>query len=148
MTPTPADTEAAPELAGRLRLAVARLNRLLRQQSDLDLPPTRLAHLSTIERHGPLTLGDLATTERVAPATVTKVVKHLETLGFVVRRRDAADRRVVRVELTDAGRERLRSTRTRKNAWLAQRVDALDASDRAHLSAAMTVLEQLAESED
>lgn len=147
LDPAEADTSPA-ELASRLRLTVARLNRQLRQQSDVELPPTRLAHLSTIERQGPLTLGALAGIERVAPATVTKVVNHLERLGFVVRRRDEADRRVVRVQVTAEGKERLRTTRTRKTAWLAQRLDELAPDELERVAESMDVLEKLAESEE
>src|SRR5690349_18799609 len=91
----PAGTpETTAEVAGRLRLAVARLHRILRQQADLGITPTKLAHLATINREGPLTLGDLATLERVAPPTVTKVVKGLEAQGLVRREADPDDKRV------------------------------------------------------
>jgi DNA-binding MarR family transcriptional regulator len=126
---------------------VARLNRQLRQQADLDLPPTRLAHLATIERRGPLTLGELAAIERVAPATVTKVVDHLERLDLARRQRDPRDRRVTRVEATAAGRARLAETRTRKHAWLAQQVAALDPDAIGRLAASLDVLEGLAQPE-
>lgn len=133
------------ELASRLRLVVARLNRQLRRQADIDLPPTRLAHLSTIEREGPLTLGELATAEGVAPATVTKVVNHLETLGFAERVPDPADKRVTRVHVTAEGARQLHATRTRKTAWLARQLADLDTCDAAALVDAISVLESLAD---
>ena len=68
----------AAENVERLRLVVARLARLLRQQDDSGLGPTITAALSTINKHGPLTLGDLAARERVAPPTITKVVDKME----------------------------------------------------------------------
>jgi DNA-binding MarR family transcriptional regulator len=43
----------------------------------------------------------------VAPATLTPVVDALEAEGEVVRERDPADRRVVRLWITPSGRERL-----------------------------------------
>jgi len=125
-------------------MAIARLNRQLRQQSDLDLTPTKIAHLATIEREGPLSLGELAAAERVAPATVTKVVTYLEERGFVARERDPVDRRVWLVEVTDEGRARMEASRTRRAAWLAQRIDKLDPDERARLAAAADVLEHLA----
>lgn len=152
MQPAPTDAAVAEmvpaELASRLRLTVARLNRQLRQQSDVELPPTRLAHLSTIERQGPLTLGALAGIERVAPATVTKVVKNLEHLGLVARETDPDDRRVVRVRVTAEGTKRLHATRTRKTAWLAQRLSELDPEELARVQASVDVLEALAASPD
>jgi DNA-binding MarR family transcriptional regulator len=41
----------------------------------------------------------------VAPATVTKMLQRMERVGLLVRQADAADQRVSRVFLTDAGRE-------------------------------------------
>src|SRR2546423_13827260 len=88
------------ELAARLRLAVTRLARRLRQETqnaDGDVPPSGLSALSSIERLGPLTLGELSAVERVQPPTMTKVVAGLESLGLVSRTVDPADRRVARV---------------------------------------------------
>lgn len=47
---------------------------------------------------------DLAADLGVAPATLTPVVDALESAGAVRRERDAADRRVVRLAVTPAGR--------------------------------------------
>lgn len=140
-----ADIEAVDtaELAGRLRLAVTRLARLMRQQTDTGLSPTLLAALATIEAAGPLTLGDLASREQVAPPTITKAVSGLEEHGFVARRVDDTDRRVVRVAITADGRRLLEQTRTRKNAWLAQRLRAVAPEDGARLAAAVDALERL-----
>ena len=46
-------TSADVELAGQLRIAVARTARRLRQESGTGLSPTLTAALATIERHGP-----------------------------------------------------------------------------------------------
>src|SRR5919106_6335442 len=122
------------ELAGRLRLAVTRLARQMRQQTDTGLSPTLLATLATVESAGPLTLGDLAARERVAPPTITRAVTGLEGEGLVVRRIDTTDRRVARVEVTPAGRRLLERARTRKNAWLARRLRALPPEEAQRLA--------------
>lgn len=134
----------AGEVAGRLRPAVARLHRVLRQQSDVGLTPTKLAHLATVGRDGPLTLGELAALERVAPPTVTKVVQDLEARGLVQRDVDPADRRVARVRITDEGAHQLDEVRHRKDLWLAQRIAALPADEAVRLADALDVLEHLA----
>lgn len=143
----PESTETTPdsaELAGRLRLAVTRLARQMRQQTDTGLSPTLLVTLATVELSGPLTLGDLAVREQVAPPTITRAVTGLEANGLVVRRVDPADRRVVRVEVTPAGRRLLERARTRKNAWLARRLRDLTPDDVEHLAEAVAALERLA----
>lgn len=143
--PAPAEAPVdATELAARVRLSITRLNRLLRQQSDVDLTPTKVAHLATISREGPLTLGDLAAAEQVAPPTVTKIVAELERRGLVTRATDERDRRVSRVAVTAEGRRVLEKARTRKTAWLVRRLAELDEADLAALATAAPVLEALA----
>ena len=87
------DADLAPEvLAARLRLANARLARRVRQEAlsaGDDLTASRLAALATIERLGPITLGDLAGVEQVQPPSMTRIVGHLETAGLAVREVDA-----------------------------------------------------------
>ncbi|MCU1458158.1 MAG: regulatory protein MarR [Actinomycetia bacterium] len=133
----------ATELASHLRLTVVRLYRLLRQQDESSLTPTLGSALATVFRWGPLTLGELATRERIAPPSITNTVGKLETLGLVVRLTDAKDKRICRVEATDAGRQQIESNRTRRTAWLATRLEELDPEDLARLVAAADVLEQL-----
>lgn len=133
------------ELVGRLRYSVTRLARLLRQQDGPGLTPTMAATLATIARDGPLTLGELAGLEQVAPPTITKVVAKLEAGGLVERRTDPDDGRVRVVRLTAAGRRQLDANRSRRSAWLRERVAALPAEDRARLDDAVAVLERLTE---
>ncbi|CAA9220318.1 MAG: hypothetical protein AVDCRST_MAG10-592 [uncultured Acidimicrobiales bacterium] len=136
-------TASDAELASRLRLAVTRLARRLRTQLPGELSPSQLATLSTVERHGPLTLGELSTAERVKPPTMTKIVSCLEEQGLVTRTVDRSDRRVARVEATAAGLRFLDSSRQKKDAYLAERLRTLDTDDRAALERAADVLERL-----
>ena len=130
-------------LAARLRVSSTRLARLLRRQGDTGLSPSQLSALTSVEVHGPMTLGALAEHERVAPPSVTKVVGKLEELGLVIRRADATDRRVHRVSLTDAGAALLAEVRQRKDVWLAARLAQLDEDRRARLADALDVIDAL-----
>ena len=129
--------------AERLRHGVNRLARLLRQQDDGDLGATSTAALATVRTRGPLTLGELAACEQVAPPTMTKVVEKLESRGFVTRRVDPDDRRVARVTVTTAGTRYLERTRARRTAWLAARLGELDAEQRAQLTSTIELLEAI-----
>jgi len=134
------------DLADRLRLAVTRLARRLRQQGDPDdASPTQISALATIERRGPMTLGELATAERVQPPTITAAIDRLEGQGLVRRRTDEQDRRVVRVEVTGVGRKLLARNRSRKTAYLAKRLRALTPDDAATLHKATVILDRLLE---
>jgi DNA-binding MarR family transcriptional regulator len=148
---TPADLSSppvAPEvLAARLRLTNGRLARRVRQEAlsagDDDLTASRLAALATIDSLGAITLGELAAVEQVKPPSMTRIVARLEETGLAVREVDAQDRRIIRVRITDSGRETLERSRTRKNVFLAQRVARLTPEARAQLAGALPVLEQL-----
>jgi DNA-binding MarR family transcriptional regulator len=130
-------------MAAHLRVSATRLARLLRRQGDTGLTPSQLSALTSIERHGPLTLGSLADHERVAPPSITKVVAKLEESGFVARRADAADRRVAHVSCTPAGGALLAHVRQRKDVWLASRLADLDHDQLARLAAALDVIDEL-----
>ena len=95
-------------------------------------------------RHGPLSLGELATREQVAPPTMTKVVEKLEAHGLVKREIDPRDRRVARLTITAAGRRHLDRTRELRTAWLRGRLQDLDAGERQRVTDAISTLERLA----
>jgi DNA-binding MarR family transcriptional regulator len=59
--------------------------------------------LKTISQEESLSLRDLSERTYLHPSTVTGVIDRLERKGYVIRRRDEADRRVVYVELTAEG---------------------------------------------
>jgi DNA-binding MarR family transcriptional regulator len=143
----PAVIEVDRELVERLRLAVGRLARRLRQQAVDEITASQLSALTSINRFGPLTLGKLASVERLRPPSVTRIAAGLEEAGLVVRRPDPGDRRVARVEITPRGRDLLERIRTRKDAYLAARLTALPPEQLAVLRDATAVLERLLEEE-
>jgi DNA-binding MarR family transcriptional regulator len=133
------------EVASRLRLSVARLHRTLRQHADTGLSPSQLSALVAVSRHGSMTLGELAAHEGVAPPTISGVVARLEADGNLVRAADPDDGRVVRVSATPDGAALIRRIRERKDAWLAERLGALDADELLRVAAALDVLERFTE---
>ena len=102
-----------------------------------------LSALSSIEHNPGVTLGHLATVERISPPSMTRIVARLEDHGLVTREVDAGDRRVARVSVTPEGHKLLQQNRTKKDAYLAQRIAALSAEDRRVLRDAMPVIERL-----
>jgi DNA-binding MarR family transcriptional regulator len=140
-----ATISAAPQLASRLRLAVARTARRLRQEAGGGLSPTLTAALASIENHGPLTPSEVADRERIKRPTATRLIGTLEEQGLVVRASDPTDLRSSLISITPAGRELMRTLRTRKDAYLAQRLRKLSAADRETLDRAADLLERLLE---
>ena len=133
--------------AAHLRVVITRTARRLRQEAGADLSPSQTAALATIERRGPLTPSELAQYERIQRPTATRVLARLEEAGLVTRAADPADGRSSLVSLSRDGRALLESVRTRKDAFLAQRLDRLDTADRATLERAADILERLLEDE-
>jgi DNA-binding MarR family transcriptional regulator len=131
-------------LPSHLRLAVLRLSRRLRQQTVGDISPSQLSALSSIAKHGEVSLGALATIERIAPPSMTRIAARLEEHGLVTRRVDAADRRVSRVVINQAGNDLLAATRTRRDAYLAARMHNFTDEEQAVLEQALPLLERLA----
>jgi DNA-binding MarR family transcriptional regulator len=131
------------ELAARLRVAVTRLNRRLRQQSLAGLSPAQASALGTVSRGEALTLGEVAALEQVQPPTATRLVSSLEIAGLVARVNDELDRRVVRVKITAEGRRALERIRTLKNAYLRRRLAALDPAEREQAESLTSLLEHL-----
>jgi DNA-binding MarR family transcriptional regulator len=138
-------TTIEPGLAAHLRIAIARTARKLRQEAGGGLTQTLLSALASIERHGPLTPSELAERERVKRPTATKLLARLEGEGLVARTADPADRRSCLISVTGDGRALLRTVRTRKDAYLAERLKRLSPEDRATLDRAATLLEELME---
>jgi DNA-binding MarR family transcriptional regulator len=132
-------------LASHLRLSVFRASRTLRRESQSGISPTMLAALSTIERHGPITAGALAAHEQVRKPTVTRILGALVSEGLVERTPDPLDRRVSWVQLTPAGRTRMRRIRRRSDRYLAQRLQRLDPDDLATLERAAEILDRVTE---
>jgi len=136
------EKSADPELAARLRVAVGRLHRRIRLDSN-DVPPLQLSTLVSIQQHGPLRLGELAAREAVSAPTMTRVLAALDDRGLIIRSPDPADARSTRVELSAAGVRALGEVRTRRTALLDARLARLTAEQRAALEAALSALEAM-----
>lgn len=139
---------ALTDSAARLRMAIVRTSRRLRQEAagaGGELTPTAVAALATVERHGPLTPSELAEVERVKRPSATRTLRGLTEAGLVDRAPDPADGRSALVSVTPEGRERLRRLRGRKNAYLARRMRNLPAADLETLDRAAEILEGILE---
>jgi DNA-binding MarR family transcriptional regulator len=137
------ETIRVPDLAGHLRLVIARTARRLRQEAGGELSPSLSSALAVIERHGPLTPSELAARERIQRPTATRILARLEESGLVARTPDPEDRRSSLVAATLEGRKLMGELRTRKTAFLARRLEDLDPADRAVLERAATILERM-----
>jgi len=147
MMPTSPPTVDLTELASHLRIGVTRLARRLRREADVAVTPTLLSAIATVERHGPLTAGDLAAYEQIRKPTATRLIGALLANDLVERTADPLDGRIVWLELSPEGRRVLHRARRRKDEFLAGRMKRLSHQDQATLARAVQILERLIEVE-
>jgi len=137
------------DIAARLRLALARLNRRLRHADvSLELTESQLFSLGAIDVYGPLRLSDLAVREHVSAPTATRLVASLEERGLVRKQSNPEDRRSTLLAVTPAGRRMLDRVRNARTVELSRRLDRLDEAGRRALTAALPVIEALAGDDD
>ena len=149
-TAASAATVAAPDEAGppidvtRLRVAIARVSRSLRRHELAGITPTQLSALSTVDKTGPLRLGDLAAAEKIAPSTLTRLVTVLEDRGYVRRGPVPGDARAAALSVTAEGHAILERIRQESTILLADSLRTLSPDQLAALTAALPALEKLA----
>jgi DNA-binding MarR family transcriptional regulator len=105
---------------------------------------SQISALSTLQRHGPLRVGELARREQISKSSVTRLVARLEATGYLERKVDPEDGRSFVVAITAHGHDLLGSARQRANEFLALQVNRLAEDDRRALLAALPALERLA----
>ncbi|MEW2395242.1 MarR family transcriptional regulator [Streptomyces sp. NPDC046862] len=116
MTTADADGLLAEQLL-RLTRRVHRIQKRHLEGSGLDITPAQSRLLRTLTHYGsPPRMADLAERLEVVPRAVTTLVDGLETSGRVRRVPDPTNRRVIRIELTDAGRAALGELRGARRA--------------------------------
>ena len=136
-------TETDLETAARLRLAVARMQRLLRSQEMGGLSLTEASCLAVIGRKGPMPLNEIAASEHLSAPSVTKTITRMEEAGLIDRLNDPTDRRVSLVTLSKKGRALVDQIRSRRNAFLLLRLQELSPSDMEAVEQALPILERL-----
>lgn len=95
---------------------------------------TRAASRPVADDDAGVRLRDLAERLRIAPRSATDVVDQLESRGLVERAADPADRRAVRIRLTDGGRGLLRRVHEARRTEAADFFAVLAPADRAELA--------------
>ncbi|GEL19825.1 MarR family winged helix-turn-helix transcriptional regulator [Pseudonocardia asaccharolytica] len=86
------------------------------------LTSTSIGVLGVLGHSGGLSHRELAGRLGVTPATLTPVIDALEQAGELRRDRDRHDRRVVRLSITDAGRDRMMTAFTQVVATFRERM--------------------------
>lgn len=102
----PVITQAVSQIIDNIRRVFQVVNeksKLARRETGITGP--QLWAIKLIGEFGPIRVSDLARRMYIHPATAVGILNRLETAGLIERLRTNADRRVVRVQLTDGGNE-------------------------------------------
>lgn len=132
-------------VANRLRPVLLHLNRHLRREAQTQgTSAGQISLLASIEQHAGIGVGELAAREGLSAPSVSNAVDRLQEGGYVTRVRETAgDRRRVGLAATRKGSALLRRVRSRRTAWLAARLQALDAEQRRRIADAVDALSAL-----
>lgn len=116
MTTLDSDSVLAEQLL-RFTRRVHRIQKRHIEQCGIGVTPAQSRLLRTLACYGsPPRMADLAERLEVVPRAVTTLVDGLEGGGKVRRVPDPTNRRVIRIELTDDGREALRNLRAARRS--------------------------------
>jgi DNA-binding MarR family transcriptional regulator len=133
-------------IANGLRPALLHLNRRLRRElAPLGITGGQAALLWAIRSHPGIGVRGLADLEGVSTPAMSAYVDRLEAAGLVARHRSEQDRRRVELAVTESGLRVLRSARSRRTAWLADRLRRLEPEERDRIEAALPALTKLLE---
>lgn len=108
------------------------------KHANYQIPPGELALLLAIDRAADsaagATVSDIARALRISPPAVSRHLRHLRHKGFVADCDDPADRRLVRLSVTQAGRTAMRADIERMDAFMARVLSRLVAGELEELS--------------
>ena len=146
-TTSPSAAACRPaSLAAELRVAILHTSRRLRfERGTDDITPGQHTVLAVLDRHGPLTPGEIAAHEKVRPPSMTRTLAALDVLGLVSRTSHPTDGRQVLVSLSPLGRQEVLETRRRRDAWLTRRLATLKPAERDVLARAAAIMNRVAE---
>ncbi|MBC2876301.1 MULTISPECIES: MarR family transcriptional regulator [Streptomyces] len=124
--------DTSGQLAEQLLRLTRRLNRAQKRYLDpVGITPAQSRLLRSVAHcEEPPRMADLAERLEVVPRAVTTLVDALEANGAVRRVPDPSNRRVIRIELTEQGRETLRAMREARRAAVEEILSPLTAEQR------------------
>jgi DNA-binding MarR family transcriptional regulator len=121
-------------LIDRLDSIFSRIGRLARRKMPDDtLTFGQFAVLQLLFQHGPLAMGTIAEHLGISLAGATGIIDRLVHAGVVKRARSQEDRRVVWVDLSPAGRERMRKMQQERHQHMLSLLEPLSEQELATL---------------
>jgi DNA-binding MarR family transcriptional regulator len=128
--------------------ALSGVRRAIRRSTDrpaflASLTGAQVELVRLLRRQPGLTVAEAAAELRVAPNTISTLVRQLVEAGFVERAVDSNDRRVARLNLAPAVRSKVQAWRDRRVETIEAAVGRLAPEDRERIAAAVPALGRL-----
>jgi DNA-binding MarR family transcriptional regulator len=119
---------------------------LARRPAELaTLTGSQVELIRIVLRNPGVSVAEAAKELRLAPNTVSTLVRQLTDQQMLVRRNDSSDRRVARLELTEAMQQKVGAFRDRRVVTLVTAMGQLTPSEQRRLSSSVALVERLAE---
>lgn len=140
--------DLAHEVAGEIRVVVGKLNRRLREQTQLgDFTWSQLLVIVRLESEGPATVTTLARAEGMRPQSMGETISALRAAGLVSGEPDPNDGRQTVLSLTDACRDLLKRSRAAKEDWLFHAIQTkFEPAELVQLASSIAMLKRLIDS--
>jgi DNA-binding MarR family transcriptional regulator len=139
---TETQLDALRNAVSRLLAADRRLRRREQQPSNGGLSSAHLRALHLLTEVPHATVGALARSADLTPASMTVAIDQLEARGLVTRHRDQQDRRQCFVTLTDGGHKEVAE---KQAYWRARMAEIFADVPQGKISGTISVLERLVE---
>ena len=114
--------------------------------SPLGLTLGEFRVLRVLSESGPTPMVDLAKEQTITQAAMTSIVDHLQELKFIERMKNEADRRVVKVGITNGGQEEVKKGLRLYRKFIEKSTRNLTPNERRGLLATLDHMLEAAES--
>lgn len=127
-------------LANDLRLACQRIARRVRFESTSQVAPHQFSVLVHLRNAGPRTPTQLAAHDRVSTPSMNRTINCLADDGLVERLPHPQDKRQVLVRTTQKGEDVVSDTIAKRDTWMVEHLEGMDAAQLELLRAATSLL--------
>jgi DNA-binding MarR family transcriptional regulator len=137
-------------VADELLAALSAIRRAARRHhgrpAELASSTSAQLELARVVRRSPgISIAGAAEALRLAPNTVSTLVRELVSAGLLVRRTDSTDRRIARLDLTPTWKRKIDAWRDRRVSAVGEALARLTPDERRQVESALSALARLAE---
>ena len=115
--------------------------------ADFGITNPQFNALLTLRDNADMTMGELCEKLMLACSTATDLIDRMEKNGFLVRNRDAQDRRVIRLAVSEKGRQVITEVMSARRRYVASMLQKLTEEEQTQLAQSLDRLHSLMFSE-